>query len=401
MAYGSPYGTVMIRDAKSGNTKTIAGHKTFGDTWSFSMPPLAWSPDGVTLASGHFDNRVLLWNLGAGDVLRPVYNHITSTVSMAWSRDGKTLAAGSTDRVIRLWKSPSGEMIRDLQHGGWISAVAFAPDGNTIATGTFYDSLMLFDAKTGKPIKEFLKDKDTEKKEARFRAQYRTIIALGWFPDGKQLMSAGWDGTVRFWNVADGKAVRIIDRTEAGLPFGELRAAGLSADGKYVAAAGVNGICRVWEAATAKLLATFNLGDGPRSMAWSPDHKTLAIGSNDGTIRFFQPGSEKAPRTIKAPVAHSIESISWSPDSKNVAAVTANGFALFDVDNGQLRRQFVPLANPQGLALTPQGHYRGTPRIEEEIVYVVQTDQGQKTLSAQEFARKYQWENDPQRVLWK
>ena len=44
------------------------------------------------------------------------------------------------------------------------------------------------------------------------------------------------------------------------------------------------------------------------------------------------------------------------------------------------------------------GHYHGTPRIEREIVYVVQTDRGQETLTPDGFTAKYGWKNDPERV---
>jgi hypothetical protein len=58
----------------------------------------------------------------------------------------------------------------------------------------------------------------------------------------------------------------------------------------------------------------------------------------------------------------------------------------------------VPLANPHGLAVSPDGHYRGTPHLEDELVYVIQTDRGQETLRPQEFAARFGWKNDPARV---
>ena len=60
----------------------------------------------------------------------------------------------------------------------------------------------------------------------------------------------------------------------------------------------------------------------------------------------------------------------------------------------------MPLANQLGLAVSAQGHFRGTPQIavEREIVYVVQTAPGQETLTPAEFATKYQWKIDPDQV---
>ena len=50
------------------------------------------------------------------------------------------------------------------------------------------------------------------------------------------------------------------------------------------------------------------------------------------------------------------------------------------------------------LVVSADGHYRGPPQVEEEPVYVVQTDKGQHTLTPEEFAQKYGWKNDPERV---
>lgn len=55
--------------------------------------------------------------------------------------------------------------------------------------------------------------------------------------------------------------------------------------------------------------------------------------------------------------------------------------------------------NGRLLYISPDGHYRGPERIEEDLVYVVLTEEGQQlTLSPQEFSAKYGWQNDPQRV---
>lgn len=58
----------------------------------------------------------------------------------------------------------------------------------------------------------------------------------------------------------------------------------------------------------------------------------------------------------------------------------------------------VPLRNGQALVVSPEGHLRGTPRAEREIVYVVQTSAGQETLTPAEFADRFGWTNDPGKV---
>ncbi len=56
------------------------------------------------------------------------------------------------------------------------------------------------------------------------------------------------------------------------------------------------------------------------------------------------------------------------------------------------------LPNAQHLAVSPDGHYAGSPKIDQHLVYVVQTDAGQETLTPTQFAEKYGWRNDPAKV---
>jgi hypothetical protein len=62
------------------------------------------------------------------------------------------------------------------------------------------------------------------------------------------------------------------------------------------------------------------------------------------------------------------------------------------------RGVFLPFPDEKTLAIHADGHYRGSPRVEKELVYVVQTDKGQETLTPEEFAQRYHWKNDPTRV---
>ncbi|NQT40344.1 MAG: hypothetical protein HQ581_22815, partial [Planctomycetes bacterium] len=51
--------------------------------------------------------------------------------------------------------------------------------------------------------------------------------------------------------------------------------------------------------------------------------------------------------------------------------------------------------------ISPEGHFTGSPGVEKELVYVVQTEEGQETLSPEEFEQKYGWKNDPAKASGK
>jgi WD40 repeat protein len=86
---------------------TLRGYKD--EIW-----PIAWSPDGRTLALGSRDQTIRLWDGDTGKPLGTLRGHKDAILSVAWSPDGRTLASGSGsgDNTIRLWDGESGEQLQ-------------------------------------------------------------------------------------------------------------------------------------------------------------------------------------------------------------------------------------------------------------------------------------------------
>ncbi|MYG06378.1 hypothetical protein F4167_07140 [Candidatus Poribacteria bacterium] len=76
--------------------KVLTGHTL--TVWS-----VAFSPDGLTLASGSQDETIRLWNIATGAHIATLTGHTAPVKSVAFSSDGVTLASGSMDSTVRLW----------------------------------------------------------------------------------------------------------------------------------------------------------------------------------------------------------------------------------------------------------------------------------------------------------
>jgi WD40 repeat protein len=263
LATGSGDGSVKLWDVSKKIVRaTLQGHGAQVESVTFSS-------DGKTLASAGWDRTVKLWDVATGKIKNTLQGHRSSVMAVAFAPDGRTLASGSFDRTVKLWDVLTAKERRTLEgHSEAVRSLTFSPDGMTLASGSADGKVGLWLAETGKHLRWCPGDGGW-------------VYSLAFCRDSKTLISGCADGGFRFWEVQSG---REILRRQAHQK--RITALAIAPDGSVMASASTEGSIRFWDSTTGEEISQRQ--DLPQqeisSLAFSPDGKTMASGSWDATV---------------------------------------------------------------------------------------------------------------------
>ncbi len=361
---------VVLWDLRTGNKlRALSGsmYQVFG---------LAFSPNGKSLAAVSCGNSafspppsaraesIRLWDVATGK-LQELDGHAGGATSLAFSPDGKVLATGGRDGTLLLWDAATRNRLHKTtiaeeaspRKGNRVAlrgirALAFSPDGKTIASANSDSTVRLFEAATGKQTRVL-------------RGHAQSVADVAYSPDGKTLATAGDDQTVRLWDAATGAL-----RNPRPGHDGNTESVLISPDARRAVTAGSDRTVRIWDLTTGQEeLVLREFKSAVASVALSPRGDLLAVGMEDGDIQFRDAVSGELRRTLKG---HSgmVRSLSFSPDGKTLASAAPSGarsnltrkeavrsLRLWDVGTGQELPRIQGSRNDWYARFSPDGRW--------------------------------------------
>ncbi|KAF3225827.1 hypothetical protein TWF106_001700 [Orbilia oligospora] len=327
----SKYGMVGLWNAATGEeVRRLKGDIGFVKGMAFSSDSerlICWS-----------GRTVEVWDMVTGQEIKRLKMSIDLGNVMAFSFDRKWLASGSSSGAVKLWNAETGEEVQQLKGHSWrISAVALSADNKRLVSASNDGTLMIWDI-----------EKKARKEVEQLQERGMGIKLVIFSPDGTRLASGSADGTVRLWNTK-GEEVGLLEGDSS------VWALAFSSGGEWLASASEGGVVSLWnmEREEIKRLALPGLGTRQRlaiymednsergrvrAVAFSPDTKWLAIGSDDRTIKLWNLEKEEVKCLKELPRRGMEEQIvelwaegNWinvvavSPDGKWLASGSSNG----------------------------------------------------------------------------
>ncbi len=350
--------TASLWDVASGDCV-----RQFEEGHEFLATSAVFFPDGRRLATGAGDNSVRIWDVAEGTQLQ-VLSPTGHLGTLAVSPDGDWLVTGSAGNDAQVWDSHSGTQVGAplAGHVAEVSAAAFTPQGDVLATGDDRGHIRLW-RKSG--------PSNTWTLAHQLRGHSRSITGLRFTPDGQRLVSASGDHTCGQWNVATGAE----DRTLVLKHPDYVTALDLSADGTLAITTCDDGAARLWRLADAQLLQTVKSpGKIFNAVSVAPDSRSALVTSNlDRKVyRWDLPaaagaadaasgatGSASAPALAALLDFKQLGGVVWAAtyarDGKHLLTIGGNDAALWSVDTLRPVMRFSPHGAVASAALSPDG----------------------------------------------
>ncbi len=278
------------------------------------------SRDNKTLLKGKFGEKIKRWDIATGKTEMEYVAHTKAVLCYNYSRDGKILISGGGDGTIIIWNAVTGDTIRTIKsYREPVFDINFSNDETKIVSTSWEGAMKIHEMATGKRLELFnleknaaylslfsrndlyvisanlpkgslqMREIDSKEVVREFVGHSELVSAIQLTQDGKKLLSASWDGSIRLWDMATG----LIDRKFIDHQGGVYAVVFNNAE-KNIFSGGADRVIRMWDVSTGKVVRTFSGHQGEvTSLQLTSDEKMLISHSLDGSTKFWDLTSGK------------------------------------------------------------------------------------------------------------
>jgi hypothetical protein len=285
---------MALRGNAWGNTRSCnsPGHTNQTDTKQTGTKQTGTkqTDDRQQLVTGGNDRQLRCWHIPTGEALVN-WTSASPISALAFSPDGQTLASGSYDHRIQVWQVANQSLLTTLEgHQDQIKTLVFMTNPQTLdrclISGSYDQSLHIWDLSTGE--------------WENLAGHQGRVQSLALDPQDWRLASGSETGTIHLWQLPDGELIKTLDLGSNA----SVETLGWSGDGQYLAAGASDGSLQVWNLRVQECCYELEAHTGPMTaLAITPDNQTLISGGADGRLKLWHLATGRALGNLAEPVA--------------------------------------------------------------------------------------------------